>query len=100
MFQESLETFESCDLSGTCLEAILSEKKRVEDRTIWCTSRIRIEVAKKFSNTDQKLLAIVWAITKKFFFLIKNVEVKVSTYHKLLVGKCKLFEKLRKTVSL
>jgi RNase H-like domain found in reverse transcriptase len=92
IFNESLEKTIACDASGTCLGATLSPKGNRETRTICYTSRILSEVEQKYFNTQRKLLAVVWAIKKKFWFYVENRRVKVFTDHKPLVERCKLTE--------
>jgi RNase H-like domain found in reverse transcriptase len=78
----------------------LSQKRYLETRTICYAIRILNKVERKYSNTEKELLAVVWAITKKFWFYVKNKKVKVFTDHKPLVGSCKFTEESRRTVRL
>jgi RNase H-like domain found in reverse transcriptase len=71
-----------------------------EERVICYASRSLSETEQRYSNTERELLAIVWAVTKKFRFYAENRKIKVFTDHKPLVGRCKLLEESCRVVRL
>jgi RNase H-like domain found in reverse transcriptase len=77
MFKEEADTFILCDASGKCLGATLMQIHRKEDKVICYASRSPSETEQKNSNTERELLAIVWAVTKKFRFYGENRKIKV-----------------------
>jgi RNase H-like domain found in reverse transcriptase len=50
----------------------LSQERNGEIRNICYVSRILSKVERKYSHTERELLAVVWAVTKKFRFYVEN----------------------------
>jgi RNase H-like domain found in reverse transcriptase len=100
MFKEGADTFILCDASGKCLGATLMQTHGKEDRVICYASRSLSETEQRYWNTERELMAIVWAVTKKFRFHAENRKIKVYTDHKPLVGGCKLSEESHRAVRL
>jgi RNase H-like domain found in reverse transcriptase len=98
LFKEEADTFILCDASEKCLGATLMQVHGKEDRVICYANRSLSETEQRYLNTERELLAIFWAVTKKFRFYGENRRIKVYTDHKPLVGRCKLSEESRRAV--
>jgi RNase H-like domain found in reverse transcriptase len=71
-----------------------------EDRVIGLARRSLSKTEQRYSNTERELLAIIWAVTKKFRFYAENRKIKVYPDHKPLVGRCELSEESSRAVRL
>jgi RNase H-like domain found in reverse transcriptase len=81
MFKEETDIFILCDASGKCLGETLMQVHGKEDRVICYVSRSLSETEQQYSNTERELLAIVWAVTKKFGFYADNRKIKIYKDH-------------------
>jgi RNase H-like domain found in reverse transcriptase/Integrase zinc binding domain len=100
-FIESFETEIFCDASGSCLVAVLTQiQPDGKSRVVQYAPRTLNAVGQRYSNTERELLAIVWAVTKKFRFYTKYRSFVVYTDHKALIGKTKLTEDSKRIVRL
>jgi RNase H-like domain found in reverse transcriptase len=55
-------------------------------------------VEKRYSNTERELLAITWAVAKKFCYYRQARKVVVYTNHKALLGEIKLSNESRRSL--
>jgi RNase H-like domain found in reverse transcriptase/Reverse transcriptase (RNA-dependent DNA polymerase)/Integrase zinc binding domain/Integrase core domain len=100
-FNESYATEIFCDASGSCLGAVLCQTQpEGGQRVVQYASRTLSAVEQRYSNTKKELLAIVWAVTKKFRFYTEYRKFKVFTDHKALIGRTKLSEEFKRVVRL
>jgi RNase H-like domain found in reverse transcriptase len=68
-FIESYEAEIFCDASESCLGAVPTQiQPDGESRVVHYASRTLNAVKQRYLNTERELLAIMWAVTKKFRF--------------------------------
>jgi RNase H-like domain found in reverse transcriptase/Integrase zinc binding domain len=81
------------------LGAVFTElQSNGDERVMQYASRALSKVEQRYSNTERELLAIVWAVTKKFCFYVEYRSVKVFTDHKALIGRTRLTEESKRLV--
>jgi RNase H-like domain found in reverse transcriptase len=101
LIDESYATEILCEASGSCLRAVLWQTQpNNEQRVVQYSSRTLTAVEQRYSNTEGELLAIVWAVTKKFRFYTEYRKFTVFTDHKALIGRTKLSKESKRIVRL
>lgn len=79
------------DASQVALGALLLQKgDNGEDRLVGYASKVLTDVERRYTNTERELLAVEWAVTKKYVTMLEGHEFTAWTDCEALCGEARL----------
>ena len=75
------------DASARALGAVLLQDSGNGPQPLEFASRVLTETESRYSNSERELLALVWAVTKKFRPYVEGRTFKLGTDHQALLGR-------------